>query len=88
MGCDDYPILGGRYKLGAILAVQWNTELAQQFPHIDHTRCRQQMWADERSGRWQPFDPAECVDYHCPHCGQPCNSLGHHNCTNPPGDTQ
>lgn len=72
--------LGDRYELGDVVAVEWNTFLRAQFPHADHTRCRQEMFADHDTGRWVPFHPPRCVDWHCPRCGKPCNGFGHHTC--------
>lgn len=80
MGCDDYPILGGRYQMiGDPVAVTWNPELAQQFPHAEHPHCRQQLTIAE---------PVECVDYHCPRCGTATGMYGHQTCTTTPREKQ
>ena len=74
-----------RYELLDVIAIQWNPQLAEQFPDADHFNCRQQM--QPVNDRWVPFTPAKCVGYHCHLCGSPCNVMGHHNCerkeTNP-----
>lgn len=68
-----------RYKLGALVAVQWNPQLAHQFPDIDHNGCYQSM-RQNALGKWVPFEPALCHDWHCPNCGKPCGSMGHTAC--------
>lgn len=65
-----------RYELGEVVAVQWNPALAAEFPDAKHTHCRQAMWHDSDS--WRPYNPPRCVGYHCPKCGAPVNSYGHH----------
>lgn len=77
MGCDDYPIIGGRYQiLGEPVAVQWDPALAQRFPDADHTGCRQAYHLSAESN-WRPYDPPRCLGYHCPHCGAPVGYTGH-----------
>lgn len=68
------------YELGAVVAVQWNPFIAEQFPDADHTSCRQSLKFIEQTGRWIPLNPPLCHDYHCPVCGNACNFMGHHNC--------
>ena len=80
---NDHPrIIGGRYEVigDGPIAVQWNDALAELFPWADHRNCRQRMWVDEQTQRWQPYDPPRCVDYHCPRCGASTNVMGHHDC--------
>lgn len=76
--------LGDRYELRELVAVEWNTLLRAQFPHAEHTGCRQMMRPDMDSERWVPFDPPRCVDWHCPYCGESCGSNGHPNCIGQP----
>jgi hypothetical protein len=70
------------YKLGDVIAVQWNPELAELFPNADHTGCRQEMRHDGTS--WFPYNPVRCFGWHCNRCGKPTNIMGHHDCNNPP----
>lgn len=83
MGCDDYLLpdylLAGRYLIGPPVAVEWNAQLAQQFPGADHHGCRQELWHDGQI--WRRHEPPRCHGYHCPNCGAPCGSNGHRNCT-------
>lgn len=72
-------MIGDRYELGPIIAVQWNPQLAQQFPNIDHNGCLQSMKMNSL-GKWVSFDPPLCHGWHCPNCGQPCGSNGHRRC--------
>lgn len=67
-----------RYRLGEVLCVQWNPEMADRFPNADHRSCRQEMQANLATNRWEPFDPPRCMGYHCNRCGQPTNTFGHH----------
>lgn len=67
------------YTLGELLAVQWNPELAKQFPNADHRACRQEMRWDESKG-WQSYNPVRCIGWHCHRCGEPTNMMGHHKC--------
>jgi len=82
MGCDDYPIIGGRYQItGDPVAVQWNAQMAQLFPNADHHGCRQKLRADPAGGRqWAPCDPVQCLGYHCPQCGAATGQYGHRSC--------
>ena len=73
--------LAGRYKLGDVVAVEWNPALAEQFPVADHHGCRQELWHD--GDTWQRFDPVRCHGFHCNRCGAATNSYGHHNCPCP-----
>lgn len=72
-----------RYRLGELLAVQWNDEMAQRFPNADHHGCRQLMQLTEDKG-WQPHSPVMCSGYHCNRCGVPTNMFGHHDCPDRP----
>ena len=72
-----------RYKLGDVVAVQWNPELAEQFPNARHTGCRQQCWHDGE--QWREYHPARCMGYHCPKCGEPTNMMGNHHLNPTPG---
>lgn len=49
----------------------------QDRPDLDHSTCRKAM--NTRTGEW------ECIGYHCPVCGAPCDELGHH-CLTDQGD--
>lgn len=76
---DD--IIGGRYQIvGGPVAVQWNEELAKQFPKAEHYGCRI-LYHIDGSGHWRPLEPTACVGYHCPHCGEACGYTGHTECT-------
>lgn len=80
MGCDDYPLIAGRYQIiGGPVAVQWNPNLEEQFPDAEHRRCRQSMIQD--GGRWKAHTPPICHDWHCPRCGAPTGMTGHQTCT-------
>lgn len=70
-------ILNDRYEIGDLVAVQWSERMAALFPHADHTGCYQSMRMVPELG-WRPFSPALCHDWHCPRCGAPTNSHGHH----------
>lgn len=84
MGCDDYPLIDGRYQiLGDPVAVEWNPGLAQQFPNAEHHGCRQVYHLD-RDGEWAAYNPPRCVGYHCPRCGTPVGLTGHRNCDGSP----
>ena len=73
-------IIGGRWLLSNVVAVQWSDALAAEFPDADHAGCYQShKWVPEL-GRFEPFVPALCHDWHCPRCGRACNSMGHHEC--------
>lgn len=69
-------ILGGRYELGELVAVQWSEEMRARFPYADHSGCYQSLRRTD--GGWVPFSPALCHDWHCPRCGAPTNGYGHH----------
>lgn len=71
-------ILGGRYQIGPVVAVQWHADLEQQFPDADHHGCRQEM--RHTGSGWEPHYPVRCVGYHCPHCGAATGSFGHRDC--------
>ena len=71
-----------RYRLGELLAVQWNDQMAQRFPAADHHGCRQKM--RPINDRWQPYSPVQCMGYHCNRCGAATNSYGHHACPDRP----
>lgn len=81
-----------RYRLGELLAVQWNDDMAQRFPNADHHGCRQLMRQgpliqgpfEEPYRDWVPFDPPRCSGYHCNRCGAPTNMFGHHDCPDRP----
>lgn len=64
------------YRFEELLAVQWNPELAAQFPNADHWQCRQEMMHDGE--KWVPYSPVRCIGWHCPRCGEPTNLMGHH----------
>ena len=72
------------YQLGELLAVEWNDEMAQRFPDVDHTMCRQELWNQNDGLGWRPFDPPHCRGWHCNRCGAPTNSYGHHVCPDRP----
>jgi len=69
---------GREYELLALVAVQWNSEMAEQFPDAEHHYCRQEMFHTGK--RWMGFTPAHCLGYHCPRCGAATNSYGHRDC--------
>lgn len=70
---DD--LIGGKWKLTELLAVQWNPEMEQRFPNAEHHFCRQEM---------RPGEPMHCIGWHCNRCGQATNSYGHHDCPDRP----
>jgi len=69
---------GVDYTLEELVAVQWNPELAEQFPDASHVGCRQ--ITERRDGRWQPSIPPRCLGWHCPRCGEGTGSFGHNDC--------
>lgn len=79
---DD--LIGGKWKLTELLAVQWNPEMAQRFPNAEHAGCRQEMRPTDSPAGFEPYDPVRCVGWHCDRCGQATNSYGHHNCPDRP----
>lgn len=82
MGCDDYPIIAGRYQtVGEPVAVQWNPDLEQRFPRADHHGCLQSMTFDAETDTWRRHEPPICHGYHCPRCGAAVGSMGHRTCT-------
>ena len=58
----------GKYRVGELLAVGWNDEMAERFPNAGHICCR----IDGRTGR--------CVGLHCNRCGAATDAQGGHNC--------
>lgn len=78
---DD--LIGGKWRITELLAVQWNPEMAQRFPNAEHAGCRQECYPDE-NGWAKSYDPPRCVDWHCNRCGQATNSFGHHDCPDRP----
>ncbi|SID33758.1 Uncharacterised protein [Mycobacteroides abscessus subsp. abscessus] len=67
---------GAVYELAATL---WNDELAQRFPHADHTACLSLHSVEDGVARW-----VKCVDWHCNRCGSPTNTFGGHDCPDRP----
>lgn len=50
----------------------------QEDPRNDHSTCRTRI--NTFTGE------VECISYHCPTCGAPCDEFGHHCLTDPKGD--
>lgn len=71
-----------KWQLRELVAVQWNPEMAQRFPNVEHTFCRQEF--AQQGGRWVPMDPPRCMGWHCNRCGAPTNAWGHHDCPDRP----
>lgn len=67
-----------RYRIGYVVAVEWNPDMAARFPNADHNGCRQELWHDGH--HWKRHQPAKCHGYHCNRCGAATGMYGHTNC--------
>lgn len=70
--------LEDRFQFVELVAVQWNDDMAQRFPNMNHAMCRQY---DDGNG-------LRCMGWHCNRCGVPTNMYGHHNCPDRPEVTR
>jgi hypothetical protein len=69
------------YLLGPVVAVIWNSSLANKFPDADHHNCLQSFRYDDKRNEYLPLDPPLCHGWHCPLCGAATGSMGHKTCT-------
>lgn len=62
----------GGWNVVETLAVVWNDELAQRFPHANHDSCRIDI------------STFRCHGLHCNRCGSPTGVQGGHDCPDRP----
>lgn len=54
-----------------LLACMWSEDMAQRFPHADHSECLVEV---------RNMEFVTCRDWHCNRCGVHVNPLTNHNC--------